>query len=67
MLRCSPERHIFCRFLQDSASAADDTPSSDRVACKHEVIEASKSTDRELREKVSYYRNLVTTHEKVSY
>uniref|UniRef100_A0A8C7SZN2 Ankyrin repeat domain 6 n=1 Tax=Oncorhynchus mykiss TaxID=8022 RepID=A0A8C7SZN2_ONCMY len=38
---------------KDSASAADDTPSSDRVACKHEVIEASKSTDRELREKVS--------------
>uniref|UniRef100_A0A8C8D179 Ankyrin repeat domain 6b n=1 Tax=Oncorhynchus tshawytscha TaxID=74940 RepID=A0A8C8D179_ONCTS len=52
---------------KDSASAADDTPSSDRVAHKHEVIEASKSTDRELREKVSYYRNLVTTHEKVSY
>ncbi|XP_071018907.1 ankyrin repeat domain-containing protein 6-like isoform X2 [Oncorhynchus clarkii lewisi] len=38
---------------KDSASAADDTPSSDRVACKHEVIEASKSTDRELREKPS--------------
>uniref|UniRef100_A0A674E1L2 Ankyrin repeat domain 6b n=1 Tax=Salmo trutta TaxID=8032 RepID=A0A674E1L2_SALTR len=50
---------------KDSASAADDTPSSERVARKHEVIEASKSTDRELREKVSYYRNLVTTtHEK---
>uniref|UniRef100_A0A8C7T072 Ankyrin repeat domain 6 n=1 Tax=Oncorhynchus mykiss TaxID=8022 RepID=A0A8C7T072_ONCMY len=32
---------------KDSASAADDTPSSDRVACKHEVIEASKSTDRD--------------------
>ncbi|XP_064781523.1 ankyrin repeat domain-containing protein 6-like isoform X4 [Oncorhynchus masou masou] len=38
---------------KDSASAADDTPSSDRVARKHEVIEASKSTDRELREKPS--------------
>uniref|UniRef100_A0A8C7CL80 Ankyrin repeat domain 6 n=1 Tax=Oncorhynchus kisutch TaxID=8019 RepID=A0A8C7CL80_ONCKI len=32
---------------KDSASAADDTPSSDRVAHKHEVIEASKSTDRD--------------------
>uniref|UniRef100_A0A8C8EQE2 Ankyrin repeat domain 6b n=1 Tax=Oncorhynchus tshawytscha TaxID=74940 RepID=A0A8C8EQE2_ONCTS len=30
MLRCSPERHIFCRFLQDSASAADDTPSKNK-------------------------------------
>ncbi|XP_029589805.1 ankyrin repeat domain-containing protein 6 isoform X3 [Salmo trutta] len=38
---------------KDSASAADDTPSSERVARKHEVIEASKSTDRELREKPS--------------
>uniref|UniRef100_A0A4W5PR33 Ankyrin repeat domain 6b n=1 Tax=Hucho hucho TaxID=62062 RepID=A0A4W5PR33_9TELE len=38
---------------KDSASAADDTPSSARVARKHEVIEASKSTDRELREKPS--------------
>uniref|UniRef100_A0A8C7T2T0 Ankyrin repeat domain 6 n=1 Tax=Oncorhynchus mykiss TaxID=8022 RepID=A0A8C7T2T0_ONCMY len=43
---------------KDSASAADDTPSSDRVACKHEVIEASKSTDRELREKVKYVINI---------
>uniref|UniRef100_A0A674E0U9 Ankyrin repeat domain 6b n=1 Tax=Salmo trutta TaxID=8032 RepID=A0A674E0U9_SALTR len=32
---------------KDSASAADDTPSSERVARKHEVIEASKSTDRD--------------------
>uniref|UniRef100_A0A8C7CYK9 Ankyrin repeat domain 6 n=1 Tax=Oncorhynchus kisutch TaxID=8019 RepID=A0A8C7CYK9_ONCKI len=48
---------------KDSASAADDTPSSDRVAHKHEVIEASKSTDRELREKVSYYRNLPSLSE----
>uniref|UniRef100_A0A8C8D221 Ankyrin repeat domain 6b n=1 Tax=Oncorhynchus tshawytscha TaxID=74940 RepID=A0A8C8D221_ONCTS len=43
---------------KDSASAADDTPSSDRVAHKHEVIEASKSTDRELREKVKYAINI---------
>ncbi|XP_029487008.1 ankyrin repeat domain-containing protein 6-like isoform X7 [Oncorhynchus nerka] len=43
---------------KDSASAADDTPSSDRVAHKHEVIEASKSTDRELREKVKYVINI---------
>uniref|UniRef100_A0A674E1F3 Ankyrin repeat domain 6b n=1 Tax=Salmo trutta TaxID=8032 RepID=A0A674E1F3_SALTR len=56
---------LLTKAPQDSASAADDTPSSERVARKHEVIEASKSTDRELREKVSYYRNLVTTtHEK---
>uniref|UniRef100_A0A8C8D4P5 Ankyrin repeat domain 6b n=1 Tax=Oncorhynchus tshawytscha TaxID=74940 RepID=A0A8C8D4P5_ONCTS len=49
---------LLTKAPQDSASAADDTPSSDRVAHKHEVIEASKSTDRELREKVKYAINI---------
>uniref|UniRef100_A0A8C7F1C0 Ankyrin repeat domain 6 n=1 Tax=Oncorhynchus kisutch TaxID=8019 RepID=A0A8C7F1C0_ONCKI len=49
---------LLTKAPQDSASAADDTPSSDRVAHKHEVIEASKSTDRELREKVKYVINI---------
>ncbi|KAM9551527.1 ankyrin repeat domain-containing protein 6-like isoform 5-T10 [Salvelinus alpinus] len=40
---------------KDSASAADDTHSSDLVARKHEVVEASasKSTNRKLKEKPS--------------
>ncbi|XP_041716742.2 ankyrin repeat domain-containing protein 6 isoform X2 [Coregonus clupeaformis] len=41
----------FCCSSQDSASAADDTHSSDLVARKHEVIEAS--TNRKLKEKPS--------------
>uniref|UniRef100_A0A8C7LTK8 Ankyrin repeat domain 6 n=1 Tax=Oncorhynchus mykiss TaxID=8022 RepID=A0A8C7LTK8_ONCMY len=46
---------------KDSASAADDTHSSDLVARKHEVVGASagKSTNRKLKEKVSYYLNLL--------
>uniref|UniRef100_A0A4W5NFT7 Ankyrin repeat domain 6b n=1 Tax=Hucho hucho TaxID=62062 RepID=A0A4W5NFT7_9TELE len=50
---------------KDSASAADDTHSSGLVARKHEAIEASasKSTNRKLKEKVSYYLNLLNNPE----